>query len=122
MKLLSQIGIIFGICLVSMGIEAILPFAFPASVIGMLLTLLLLLFKILKLEQIRTVSDFLLGNMAFLFVPAGVNIMNYLTVLKENVIPLLVICVISTILTFAATAYSIRFTMYLMKKGGKDHE
>ena len=36
-KLLVQIGIVFGICLVGEGIAAILPFAFPASVLSMLL-------------------------------------------------------------------------------------
>lgn len=122
MKLLSQIGIVFGICLISMGIEAILPFSFPASVIGMIVTFILLLFKILKLEHIKTFSDFLLGNMAFLFVPAGVNIINYLSVLVDNILPLLVICVVSTILTFGATAYSIKLTMFLMKKRGGTNE
>lgn len=122
MKLLSQIGIVFGICLISMGIEAVLPFSFPASVIGMIVTFVLLLFKILKLKHIKTFSDFLLGNMAFLFVPAGVNIINYLSVLVDNILPLLVICVVSTVLTFGATAYSIKLTMYLMKKRGGTNE
>lgn len=122
MKLLSQIGIVFGICLISMGIEAILPFSFPASVIGMIVTFILLLFKILKLEHIKNFSDFLLGNMAFLFVPAGVNIINYLSVLVDNILPLLVICIVSTVVTFAAAAYSIKLTMYLMKKRGGTNE
>lgn len=122
MNLLLQIGIVFGISLVSMGIEAILPFSFPASVIGMILTFLLLVLKILKLEHIKNFSDFLLGNMAFLFVPAGVNIINYLSVLMDNILPLVVICVVSTILTFGATAYSIKLTMHLMKKRGGRHE
>lgn len=119
MKLLSQIGVIFGICLVSMGIEAVLPISFPASVIGMILTFLLLLVKALKIEQIKGFSDVLLDNMAFLFVPAGVNIMNYLTVLAENLIPFLIICIVSTILTFGATACSIKVTMQFMKKRRK---
>lgn len=122
MNLLLQIGIVFGISLVSMGIEAVLPFSFPASVIGMILTFLLLVLKILKLEHIKNFSDFLLGNMAFLFVPAGVNIINYLSVLMDNILPLVVICVVSTILTFGATAYSIKLTMHLMKKRGGRHE
>lgn len=122
MKLLSQIGIVFGICLVSIGMEALLPFSFPAGVIGMILTFFLLLFKIIKLEQIQSVSDYLLGNMAFFFVPAGVNIMNYLDVLKSNLLPILVISIVSTILTFAAAAYSIKLTMYLMRKGGTNRE
>ena len=32
-------------------------------------------------------------------------------------LPLLVICTLTTIITFAATAYSIRFTIWLLHKG-----
>ena len=43
LKLLTQIGIIFGICWISTCIEQVLPFTLPASIIGMLLLLALLL-------------------------------------------------------------------------------
>ena len=43
MKLLTQIGIIFGICWISTCIERVLPFTLPASIIGMLLLLALLI-------------------------------------------------------------------------------
>ena len=122
MKLLSQMGIILGICWVSTVIEAVLTFSFPAAVIALVLTLMLLIVRFIKLEQIKDFSDFLLGNMAFFFIPVGVNIINYFDVLKSNAVQLIVICVVSTILTFAVTAYSIRLTLYLMKKGGKHHD
>ena len=66
-------------------------------------------------------ADFLLGNMAFFFVPAGVSIINYFDILKSTVLQLLVICVVSTIVTFAVTAYVVTLTVKLMekKKGGK---
>ena len=38
MKILKQFGVIFGVCWVSLVIEHYLPFSFPASVIGMILT------------------------------------------------------------------------------------
>lgn len=116
MKIIKQIGIIMGICWISLIIEHFLPFAFPASVIGMLLLLLCLMTGVLKLSHIREKSDFLLGNMAFFFLPAGVSMMNYLDILKNNLLPITVICVVSTILTFAATALSIRLTAVLMKR------
>ena len=120
-KLLVQIGIVFGICLVGGGISAVLPFAFPASVLSMLLLFVLLLCGVLKVEHIREKSDFLLANMAFFFVPAGVSIINYFDVLKSTAWKLLFICLITTILTFAATAGSIKLTLKLMrkKKGGE---
>lgn len=73
MKIIKQVGIIFSICCISVLIEQYLPFAFPASVIGMILLFLLLLTGLLKIDHIREKSDFLLANMAFFFIPAGVK-------------------------------------------------
>lgn len=117
MKIIKQVGIIFSVCWISVVIEHFLPFSFPASVIGMLVLLLCLLTGILKVDHIREKSDFLLSNMAFFFLPAGVNVINYLDVLKANWLPLILICSLTTVITFAATAYSIRLTMRLLKKG-----
>lgn len=116
MKIIKQFGIVFSICWLGTVIEHFLPFAFPASVIAMLLLLLCLLTGILKVEHIREKSDFLLANMAFFFIPAGVNVINYLDVLKASWLPLVVICTLTTIITFAATAFSIRLTVHLLKK------
>ena len=114
MKIIIQIAIIFSICWVSQIIEALLPIAFPASVIGMLLLLLLLMTRVLKVDHIREKSDFLLSNMAFFFIPAGVSIINYFDVLASSILPLLAVCVISTVLTFAVTAYAVQLTRKLM--------
>lgn len=123
MKIIKQFGIIFSLCWLATVIEGLLPIAFPASVIAMLLLLVCLLAGVLKIDHIREKSDFLLANMAFFFIPAGVNVINYLDILKENWLPLLLICVITTVVTFAATAYSVRLTMRLLAgKKGDAHE
>ena len=119
MKIICQIAIIFTICWISQIVEAILPFPFPASVIGMVLLLILLLVRVLKVDHIREKSDFLLSNMAFFFIPAGVSIINYFDILASNLIPLLVICLVSTLLTFAVTAWTVRLTRYLMDRRKK---
>lgn len=116
MKIIKQIGIIFAICWISQVIEHLLPFDFPASVIGMIMLFLCLSTKLLKIEHIQEKSDFLLSNMAFFFIPAGVSMVNYLDLLKNNAVKLIVICGITTLLTFAATAYSIQFTMHLINR------
>ena len=123
MKIIKQVGIIFSICALSVLIEHFLPFAFPASVIGMILLFLFLLTGLLKIDHIREKSDFLLANMAFFFIPAGVNVINYLDILKTNWLPRLLFGVLATIITFATKACSVRFTMYLLsrRKGGR-HE
>ena len=123
MKIIRQIGLLFGLCVLAQGIEALLPFSFPASVIAMLVLLVCLFTGILKHEHIGDVSSFLLGNMAFFFVPAGVSMISYLDVLMENALALVVICVLTTVITFAATAYAVRFVLHLQarraqRKGG----
>ena len=121
MKIIKQFGVIFSLCWIATVIEGLLPIAFPASVIAMLLLLLCLMTGVLKIDHIREKSDFLLANMAFFFIPAGVNVINYLDILKANWLPLLLICVITTVITFAATAYSIRLTIWLLgRRKGAD--
>ncbi len=116
MKIIRQIGIIFTVCWLSILVEKSLPFSFPASVIGMLLLFICLLTGILKIEHIQEKADFLLENMAFFFVPAGVSIINYFDVLKSTWIQLVVICVISTVVTFVVTAWSVRLTIRWMER------
>ena len=77
MKIIKQTGIIFTVCWVSVAVEKVLPFTFPASVIGMILLFLCLVTGVLKLEHIQEKADFLLSNMSFFFIPAGVSVINY---------------------------------------------
>lgn len=120
-KLLVQIGIVFGICLVGEGISRVLPFAFPASVISMILLFLLLLSGALKVEHIREKGDFLLRNMAFFFIPSGVGLIEQADAVRGKVLPLLAVCLITTVLTFAVSAVTIRLVsswQNRLKKGG----
>lgn len=118
MKIIIQIAIIFSICWISQIVEALIPIAFPASVIGMVL-LLLLLTRVLRVDHIREKSDFLLSNMAFFFIPAGVSIINYFDILASSLLPFLVVCVVSTVLTFAVTAYAVQLTRAWMDRRKK---
>lgn len=117
MKLLIQIGFIFGVCWVSQLIERILPFTFPASVIGMVLVLLLLVVKAIKVDHIRELSDYLLGNLGFFFVPVSAGLINYVDVIRENLVPFFTIVIVSTILTYGATAGTVALTRRLMNRG-----
>ena len=116
MKIIRQIGIIFTVCWLSILVEKALPFSFPASVIGMILLFICLLTGVLKIEHIQEKADFLLANMAFFFVPAGVSIINYFDVLKSAWLQLVAVCVISTVVTFAVTAWSVKLTVRLLSR------
>lgn len=120
MKILRQFGIIFGIYWLSQCIEAILPFSFPASVIGLLVLLLLLLPGILKADSIREVAEFLTGNLTFFLLPVVVSTMNYLDIIGANLVPFFLICTVSTFVTFFVVFFTVRFTCRLMNKKGGD--
>lgn len=115
MKLLEQCALVFAVCLGSMAIAETLPFNFPVSIISMALLFLLLCTKIIKEQQISKLGDYLLKNMAFLFIPAGVGIMEYFELLKSQAILLLFICLLTTLLTFFATVLTVQGVQKLMK-------
>ena len=117
MKIICQVGILFALCWLSQIIEWLLPVPFPASVIGMVL----LAVRVLRVDHIREKSDFLLGNMAFFFLPAGVSIINYFDVLQSTAVQLVIICLLTTVITFFVTALSVKGTLALLERG-KNHD
>ena len=119
MKMILQIGVVLGICLLGEGISLLLPIPFPGSVIAIVLLFLLLLSRVLRPDHIRQKSDFLLQNMAFFFIPAGVGIMEYAEALLPFLLPLLLICLITTILTFAASALTATLVIHIQQKHSK---
>lgn len=120
MKVLCQFGIIFGVFWVSQCIEAVLPFPFPSSVIGLLMLLGLLMLRVIRVESIREAADFLLGNLTFCLIPVVTSSMNYVDIIRENALPFFVVCVVSTIVTYAAVVWAVHLTCRLMKKGGDE--
>ncbi len=116
MKILLQLAGIFGLCLICSGISELLPFVFPGSAIAMVLLFLAFLFKLVRVSDVEEVGEFLLKNMAFFFVPPGVALMECFEEMKSAVLPILIICIVSTFVTFAATAYTVRFACYLQRK------
>lgn len=120
-KLLFQTGILFGICWLGEAVSALLPIPIPGSVMGMLLLFLLLLI-LRKTDPIEEITEFLLKNMAFFFIPAGVGILAQFDLLWEKLLPLLTICVLTTLLTFLVTAYTVRGVQILQEKARRRKE
>ena len=116
MKILTQLTILFAICLVGQLLAEWLPFPFPGSVISMIILLLLLLFKVLKPKHIAETSEFLLKNMAFFFVPAGVQILEQYTALQGHVLVFVLICITTTSATFLTTALTVTGVVKLQEK------
>ena len=116
MHIMGELALIFGICLVGEGVAALLPVAFPASVISMILLMVLLLTGTVKDKHIRTVSHFLVANMAFFFLPSFVGMIEHVELLKSQALPLLLIVVLTTPVVYLVTAWTVRLLMLGLRR------
>ena len=111
MNIMGELALIFGICLVGEGVAALLPVAFPASVISMVLLMVLLLTGVVKDRHIQTASHFLVANMAFVFLPSFVGLLEHIELLKSQLVPLLLIVVLTTPVVYLVTGWTVRLLM-----------
>lgn len=118
---MEELALILVICLLGEGIAALLPVAFPASVISMVLLMLLLLCGAVKERQIQVTSKFLVANMGIFFVPAVVGTIEYAELLSRQLLPFVVIVLITTPVVYGITAWTVQLLMRWMKKeDGRD--
>ena len=107
MKILIQLGLLFGVCILGDLISSVLPFAFPGSVVSMLLMLFLLLSRFMKESVIEESANFFLKNMTFFFIPFGVGILRYAALIRSVWWQLLVVNLVSLLVCFAASSWTV---------------
>lgn len=119
MKIIKQLIIISGICLTGEVIVSILPFAFPSSVISLILVAVLLIVGWLKEEHIQESADFLMGTMAMFFLPLNIGIFEELEALQGQVAIIIVIALISLVITFLSATGAAILTKKIMNRIAK---
>jgi holin-like protein len=74
------------------GISLLFPTLFiPGTVLGMLFLLIALLTRLVPMNHVETVGNFLTTNMSFFFIPAAVSILEYLDNLQNHLWKILLI-------------------------------
>lgn len=86
-------------------IESFMPVPMPASVIGLVLLFIALCTGIVKLGEVEKIGTTLTNNIGFLFVPAGVSVINSLGVLSTSPILIILLIIISTLLLLLCTGF-----------------
>jgi holin-like protein len=109
-RLIGYLGSFFIIlaCLaVGKWISSLLPFAFPGSILGMLILFMLLNFQLVRMHWIEPSASLLLRHMALLFIPVAVGLLAYLDTVMASlgVIMLNVVLGISLILLVVGRLY-----------------
>ena len=101
-----------------------LPLPIPASVYGMVILFVLLCTGVIKLPQIEALADWLLSVMPICFIAPSVGLINSFDSIKGQVIPLVVICFVSTVVVTSLTGLISQAIIRLQKKkkGGNENE
>ncbi|ENZ03459.1 CidA/LrgA family protein [Clostridium thermobutyricum] len=116
MKLFREALIILILYIIGEVITAVTHVPIPGNIIAMILLFIALCLKIIKLEQINTISNFFLDHLAFFFLPAGVAVMNSFGLIKANIVQILIVCLVTTAVTMTITGLVVQAIANKMDK------
>lgn len=88
----------------------------PGSVVGMLVLFALLKARIIKLGDIEEGASSLLDHLPIIFVPLGVGIYQYVDLIKDNALKLVIILVLTTIFVMITSGWTVQ---YFKRKAGE---
>ena len=88
--MIRQCAILFGCLALGELIVFLTGIKLPSSIIGMLLLTLFLKLGWIKLQWVQGLSDFLVANLGFFFVPPGVALMLYFDVIEAQFWPIVI--------------------------------
>jgi len=107
-KLFREALIILGIYLLGELLSKSLNLPIPGNILGMIILFILLCTKVIKVDNISTVTSFLLDHLSFFFIPAGVGLMASIGIIKSTWWQLLVVCISTTIIMIGVTGIIVQ--------------
>ena len=116
MKYILQFGIIIAITFLAETLSHLLPFTIPAGIYGLIIMLLLLQFKVVRLDQIEDASNFLLEIITIIFLPTAVGLINYYDFIKPYLLQLLIVVFVSGALVIVVTGLVSQTIMKLFHR------
>lgn len=119
--MIGEFAIIIGITCVSSILSKFIPIPIPGPVIGIVLLFILLNYKILKVDDIKNATNLMLTNLAFLFLPPGVGLLNSIDVLANSWHKLFFVVIVTTIITIVVTGWTVQFIIK-RKEGSEKNE
>ena len=103
--MIRQCAVLFGCLALGELLVSVTGVKLPSSIIGMLLLAFFLKVGWVKLNWVQGLSDFLVANLGFFFVPPGVALMLYFDVIEAQFWPIVVATVVSTMLVLVVTGW-----------------
>ena len=120
MKYLWQFGIILAVSFVGELLNYVIPLPVPASIYGIVIMFLCLVFHIIPLEAVKDAGHFLVTIMPVMFISPAVGIMESWGLLKADWIPYICITVVSTVVVMAVAGRVTQAVIRLDRKKKED--
>ena len=108
--MIRQCAILFGCLVLGELVVFLTDLKLPSSIIGMLLLTLFLKLGWIKLQWVQGLSDFLVANLGFFFIPPGVALMLYFDIIADQFWPIVIASLVSTLLVLVVTGWVHQLT------------
>ena len=108
--MIRQCAILFGCLVLGELVVYLTGIKLPSSIIGMLLLTLFLKLGWIKLHWVQGMSDFLVANLGFFFVPPGVALMLYFDIITAQFWLIVIASLVSTLLVLVVTGWVHQLT------------
>jgi holin-like protein len=112
LKPVKQFTIIILLSFLGEILHTLIPFPIPASIYGIIILSFLLERKVLRIDDIREVSDFLIFIMPMLFIPSAVGLIDVLDELRASLTAYVTIIIAVTLIVMVATG---RITQWFLQ-------
>jgi len=116
MKLMKQLAIILLMTFLGELLNHIIPLPVPAAIWGMMLLFLSLCTGIVKLDMVETTADYLTSLMILIFVPFGASIMVSYADIKDYILQIMAIIIVSFFVVFFVTGKTSDLIIDLKEK------
>lgn len=103
--MIREFGVLFAFLFIGEAIVYFTGIPVPSSIIGMILLTVSLSLGIVKLRWVDRVATFLVHNLGFFFVPAGIGLMRCMGLVADEWIPIVGASVGSTAVIIAVTGW-----------------
>lgn len=120
MSYLEQLGVLLGCCVAGDALSLLLRGRLPGNILGLTLLLVLLICGMVKPAHVADTADFLLRNMAILFLPACLGVLDIFADIKTEILGIIAVCALTTLCTAAATVLTVHLVCRLQRRAGKE--
>lgn len=120
MSYLEQLGVLLGCCVAGDALSLLLRGRLPGNILGLTLLLVLLICGMVKPAHVADTADFLLRNMAILFLPACLGVLDIFADIKTEILGIIAVCALTTLCTAVATALTVHLVCRLQRRAGKE--